>query len=105
MEEVKAEVIQKMTPLFEGQPAKQIQLSLQHRVAEWLVPGLQRLVRRAEPLNKDDVALIGLDYALKVMAFREDCRLDRYCRWDIQQRGEVSIDVSAETRVRFGIPS
>jgi hypothetical protein len=103
MEDVKAEAIQKMTPLLENQPAKQVKFSLEHDVGEWLIPGLQRLVRREEPLNRNDVDLIGLDYALKVMALREDCRFER--SWSIHRRGEVSIDVSAEVRVRFGIRS
>ncbi|KAF8331264.1 hypothetical protein F5887DRAFT_1081271 [Amanita rubescens] len=106
MEDVKEEAVEKMTPLLENQPAKQVKLSLEHDVGEWLIPGLQRLVQRAEPLNRDDFALIGLDYALKVMALREDCCYDRsYYRWAISKRGVAGVDVSAEIRTRFGFRS
>jgi hypothetical protein len=100
-----AEAIRKMTPLLENQAATQVKLSLEHDVKEWLVPGLQQLVRRKEPLNRSDVDLIGWDYALKVMALREDCHCDRYSSWAIEPRGKVTIDVSAEIRVRFGLRS
>lgn len=102
MEDVKESAIQKMTRLLESQPTKQVKLSLEYGVEEWLVPGLQRLVRREEPLSRNDVDLIGLDYALKVMTLREECRCER-SNWSIQRRGEVTIDVSAEIRFRFGI--
>ena len=102
MEDVKAEAIQKMTPLLEKQPAKQVKLSLEHGVEEWLVPGLNRLVQRAEPLNKDDVDFIGLDYALQIMTLREDCRHNSGS-WSIQRRGEVPLDFAKKIQVRFNI--
>jgi len=102
MGDVMAEAIQNMTPLLEKQPAKQIKLSLEHGVAEWLVPGLNRLVQRAEPLNKEDVDLIGLDYALQIMTLREDCRYSS-SSWSIQRRGEVPLDFAKEIQIRFNI--
>jgi hypothetical protein len=104
MEDGKAEAIQKMTPLLEKQPAKQVKLSVEHGVVEWLVPGLNQLVQRAEPLNKDDIDLIGLDYALQIMTLREDCRYDSDSgSWDVQRRGEVPLDFAKEIQVRFNI--
>lgn len=102
MADVKAEAIRQMTPLLEKLPAMQVKLSLEHGVEEWLVPGLNQLVRREEPLNKDDVDLIGLDYALRIMTLREDCREDG-ATWSIARRGEVPLDFSKEIKTRFGI--
>ena len=102
MADVKAEAIRQMTPLLEKLPAMQVKLSLEHGVEEWLVPGLNQLVRREEPLNKDDVDLIGLDYALRIMTLREDCRKDG-STWSIARRGEVPLDFSKEITTRFGI--
>lgn len=101
MADVKAEAIRQMTPLLEKLPAMQVKLSLEHGVEEWLVPGLNQLVRREEPLNKDDVDLIGLDYALRIMTLREDCRYGS--TWSIVRRGEVPLDFSKEIKTRFGI--
>ena len=83
----------------------QVKLSLEHGVEEWLVPGLNQLVRREEPLNKDDVDLIGLDYALRIMTLREDCRPTSASTssWSIARRGEVPLDFSKEIKTRFGI--
>ena len=102
MQDVKAKAVEQMTPLLENLPAKQIELSLGNNVDEWLVPGLSRLVQREEPLDKNDVDLIGLENALKVMALREDCRNTRD-GWIIQRRGATSLDVSKEVRIRFNI--
>lgn len=102
MTDVKAEAILKMTPLLEKLPARQVKLSLEHGVEEWLVPGLNQLMRREEPLNKDDVDLVGLDYALKIMTLREDCRHNAGS-WKIERRGEVPLDFSHEIKNRFSI--
>lgn len=104
MADVKAEAIRQMTPLLEKLPAMQVKLSLEHGVEEWLVPGLNQLVQREEPLNKDDVDLIGLDYALRIMTLREDCRYSSSSEsWCIARRGEVPLDLSKEIKTRFGI--
>lgn len=102
MADVKAEAIRQMTPLLEKLPAMQVKLSLEHGVEEWLVPGLNQLVQREEPLNKDDVDLIGLDYALRIMTLREDCWYSS-SSWSIARRGEVPLDFSKEIKTRFGI--
>ncbi|KAK2467422.1 hypothetical protein APHAL10511_000657 [Amanita phalloides] len=101
MEDVKANAIEQMTPLLKKLPAKQVKLSLEYAVEKWLVPGLNRLVQREEPLDKNDVEMIGWDYALKIMVLREDCHLSP--EWSIERRGEVSMDCSKEIRVRFNI--
>ncbi|KAF8716057.1 hypothetical protein AX14_012446 [Amanita brunnescens Koide BX004] len=102
MTDVKAEAIQRMTPLLEKTPGMQVKLSLEYGVEEWLVPGLNRLAQREEPLNRDDVELIGLDYALKVMALREDCRPSS-SGWTFHRRGEISMDFSKQIKTRFSI--
>ncbi|KAF8632481.1 hypothetical protein AX15_001851 [Amanita polypyramis BW_CC] len=104
MEDVKATAVAEITPLLEKLPAKQVKLSIEHHIDEWLVPGLSRLVQREEPIDKDDVDLIGLDCALKVMALREDCNLNTSAnQWTIRRRGKCTIDPSKEIRIRFNI--
>ena len=104
MADVKADAIQRMTPLLEKLPAIQVKLSCEHDVEEWLLPGLNRLAQGEGPLNTDDAASIGLDYAVKVMALREECRYDPYHgRWTSQPRGKVSWDFSKMIKARFGI--
>ena len=68
-----------MTPLLEKLPAIQVKLSCEYDVEEWLVPGLNRLAQGAGRLNEDDAESIGLDYVVKVMAPREECRYDQCC--------------------------
>jgi hypothetical protein len=105
MADVKADAIQRMTPLLEKLPAIQVKLSCEHDVVEWFVPGINRLAQGEGPLNKDDVESIGLDYAVKIMALRE-CRYDhRYGRWMSQPGGRVSWDFSPTIKARFGIVS
>ncbi|KAK2467421.1 hypothetical protein APHAL10511_000656 [Amanita phalloides] len=105
MEDVKAKAVQMITPLLENAPAKQVKMALEHGVDEWLVPALNRLVQREEPMDKTDVDLIGLDFALKVMALREDCfyNTNNNNTWSIKRRGKVSMDTSKEIRIRFNI--
>lgn len=107
MADIKADAVQRMTPLLVKLPAIQVKLSREHDVEEWLVPGLNRLIQGEGPLNKDDAESIGLDYAVKVMAIREECRYDhRHGRWTSQSgRGRVSWDFSGIIKDRFGIQS
>ncbi|KAF8632111.1 hypothetical protein AX15_002042 [Amanita polypyramis BW_CC] len=76
MTEAKALAIEHMSPLLEKSPSLQIHLAKVHNVQEWLTPGFYELVRRKNPLDENDVQLIGLTDALKVMSVREDRKFD-----------------------------
>ncbi|KAK2467419.1 hypothetical protein APHAL10511_000654 [Amanita phalloides] len=106
MGDIKTKAVQQITPMLENAPAKQVKLSLEHGIDEWLLLGLNRLVQREEPLNKNDVDMIGLDYALKVMTLREECCLSQISKgeeWCVRRRGKVSRDMSKEIKIRFDI--
>ncbi|KIM59263.1 hypothetical protein SCLCIDRAFT_1023804 [Scleroderma citrinum Foug A] len=47
-------------------PVEKVALAFQHDIKEWLVPGLDELAKRPEPIGIGDVDLLGLDVALKV---------------------------------------
>lgn len=57
-------------------PVEKVALAFQHSIKEWLVPGLDELAKRPEPIGIKDVDLLGLDVALKVAAVRESLALD-----------------------------
>ena len=50
---------------------EKVALAFQYDVKQWIVPGLNELARRQEPISVKDVELLGLDVALKVAAVRE----------------------------------
>ena len=56
-------------------PVEKVALALQYDMQEWLVPGLDELAKRSEPIGIEDVNLLGLDVALKVAAVRESLRM------------------------------
>lgn len=79
MTEVKALIIKKMTPLLTEFPSLQINLAKTYNIRTWLAPGLSRLACRAEPLNEDDVKLVGLTDSLTICALRERKRRCEKC--------------------------
>ena len=79
MDEVKAFVIGKMTPLLTEFPSLQIHLAKMYDIRTWLGLGLSRLASRAEPISEDDAKLIGLADSLKICALRERQRRCENC--------------------------
>ncbi|KAM6489456.1 hypothetical protein JOM56_015089 [Amanita muscaria] len=73
MTDVKDFAVDCMTPLLDiGSPPVQIHLAQAHDVPKWLQPAKARLVDRSNPINENDVVLIGLALALEVCALREN---------------------------------
>lgn len=90
MTRVKDFTIEKMNPLLVGLPSLQIHLAKTYNVREWLAPGLLRLVHRVEPVNEEDVRLLGLSDALKTCALREKvkrCEGCNACQCGIDLKG------------------
>jgi len=56
-------------------PVEKVALAFQHDIKGWLVPGLDELAKRPEPIGIKDVDLLGLDVAMKVAAVRESLTL------------------------------
>ncbi|PFH47358.1 hypothetical protein AMATHDRAFT_67826 [Amanita thiersii Skay4041] len=102
MEAVRAKAVSELTPLLTNKPALQVSLAVEHQVTEWLVPGLNKLVQREDPIDREDINMIGLDFALKVMTLREDCAA-MHSNSRTLRRGAISVDVSDEIRTRFKI--
>ncbi|KAF9243217.1 hypothetical protein BU15DRAFT_43324, partial [Melanogaster broomeanus] len=50
---------------------EKVALAFQYDIKPWLLPGLNELAQRDEPIGLKDVELLGLDVALKVAAVRE----------------------------------
>jgi len=61
--------------LVKKSPVEKVALAFQHDIKGWLVPGLDELAKRPEPIGIKDVDLLGLDVALKVAAVRESLTL------------------------------
>ena len=51
--------------------AEKVALAFQYDIEKWLLPGLNELARRQQPISVEDVQLLGLEVALKVAAVRE----------------------------------
>ncbi|KAF8627758.1 hypothetical protein AX17_006124 [Amanita inopinata Kibby_2008] len=117
MTRVKALALEHMTPLLVDLPALQVHLAKKYRADVWLVPGFNKLAQRAETLSEEEVELIGLPDALKLMALREQvrrscrsCGRDSYnCRYCHNSsftqipNGSVTRDLSAEVRRHFAL--
>jgi hypothetical protein len=53
------------------QPERRIQLARDFDIPAWLAPALRELVMRTESMGTADVALLGIDWVLKIAALRE----------------------------------
>ncbi|KAM6501888.1 hypothetical protein JOM56_001865, partial [Amanita muscaria] len=72
MTEVKDLAVDCLTPLLEAEsPSLQIHLAQVHNVSKWLKPAKARLIERSNPIDENDVRLIGSTLALEVCAQRE----------------------------------
>jgi len=49
---------------------EKVALAVQHDIRPWLVPGLNELAKRKEPLGIQDLEILGDEMTLKVAAIR-----------------------------------
>jgi hypothetical protein len=102
MTNIKQIATDNLISIMASKPALQAHLGRKHHVKEWVISGLNKLIQRAEPLNKEEAELIGTEDALKVMALRETCVYDPYnCRWTRRERGQAPLDFSQAIRRGF----
>ncbi|KAJ8503539.1 hypothetical protein ONZ45_g10775 [Pleurotus djamor] len=82
-------------------PAEKVGIAIDYDIEAWLVPSLNALVQREQPISPADLSFIGIDCALKIAAIREACQRSGstcyYCSsngtMSLQtQRGSVSVD-------------
>lgn len=111
---LRAIAIRKLSAILD-EPIQRIVLAKTYHVTEWLVPALNALARRAEPLQSLDVDQIGIDYALKIAAVRESfgetsqCRCQCYSCYNGHRNdygrpaaSRSATDFSAKIRTVFG---
>ena len=51
-----------------------LHVARQFGVDDWFLPALKDVIARKEPLTVDEINQLGLDFAVKVIALREDIR-------------------------------
>jgi hypothetical protein len=52
-------------------PERRIQLAREFDIPSWLVPALMDLIRREKALGPEEVALLGINWVLKIASMRE----------------------------------
>ncbi|KAI1782171.1 hypothetical protein LXA43DRAFT_1149423, partial [Ganoderma leucocontextum] len=51
-----------------------LHVARQYGVEDWFLPALKDLIAREEPLTADEINQLGVDFAVKVIALREEAR-------------------------------
>ena len=85
-------------------PIDKYVLAKKYAVTEWLVPTLNELARREQPIGKEDVEKLGLDCALKVAEVRESLVLASpgfHGYLAVDKRGQLSLDFTSVIRRVF----
>lgn len=52
-------------------PTEKVGLTVRHDIRPWLLPAVNELAQRKEPLGNSDLAVLGAELTLKVAAVRE----------------------------------
>lgn len=100
---VRRRIIDKMAALNMS-PIDKVAIAKEYHVEEWLGPGLEELVKRAQPMTIEDANRIGIDYALKIAAIRECYSIGYYGDWvSREERGVVVFDCRGRVRTSFGL--
>jgi hypothetical protein len=71
MQIVRERTVKALTSKLENDPARQVALAYEFQIDEWLIPALNALARRKEPMGEDNVAVMGIECVLKVARIRE----------------------------------
>lgn len=85
--------IAKIAPLLVDAVDKVV-LARDYHVDEWLLPGLNSLAQRVEPLSLGDYKRLGAETAVEIAAIRESAVYNSYYEtWELRDmRGPVSLD-------------
>ncbi|KAG2015317.1 hypothetical protein CC2G_008600 [Coprinopsis cinerea AmutBmut pab1-1] len=65
--------VESLALLLSEDPITRMALARRYGVEEWLYPSYAELVRRAQPICREDVDAIGIETALKICSLRERC--------------------------------
>ncbi|KAI6145016.1 hypothetical protein BKA82DRAFT_1002182 [Pisolithus tinctorius] len=55
----------------EKSAAEKLALAMKYEIKDWIMPAIDELARRSEPISVEDAQILGLETALKVAAVRE----------------------------------
>jgi len=71
-QQIRTMALENLPYLFiEKSPVEKVALAFKYDIKQWLVPGINQMAQRSEPINVEDVQLLGLEVALKIAAVRE----------------------------------
>lgn len=82
---------------------EKLALALKHEINAWLVPGINELARRPEPISVEDTQVLGLETALKVAAVRESL-VPNGLRLAAGSRDAANVDFTDVIREIFNLP-
>ncbi|KAH7928669.1 hypothetical protein BV22DRAFT_1126329 [Leucogyrophana mollusca] len=98
---VKKVAVEKMQS-FEIDPVEKACLAKECDVPQWLVPALNEIAKRREPIGVEDVEKLGLDLALKMAAVRESLAVvGRYLR--VGERSAECLDFTQKIKTVLAI--
>ncbi|KAI9568841.1 hypothetical protein HD554DRAFT_679149 [Boletus coccyginus] len=87
-------------------PTEKVALAVQHNIQPWLLPGLNELAKRKEPLEMQDLEILGAEVTLKVAAIRESLTvcISQHPRLTSGSRDASRVDFTSAIKRVFEIP-
>lgn len=70
-ETIRTTALDRLSTLLQDDPARRVVVANNYNVDGWLLPALNALAQRTEPLGVDDVVILGLDCVLRLARVRE----------------------------------
>lgn len=72
--------IKELTRHLDNDPARRLVLAFGYNVGNWLIPALQSLAQREEPMRMEEVKLLGMERVLKICEVREHYHGNSSCQ-------------------------
>ncbi|THV06157.1 hypothetical protein K435DRAFT_743906 [Dendrothele bispora CBS 962.96] len=84
MPKIRERAIMHMAPLLSQDPVQKIEIAREYDIDDWMLPALNQLVQRDQPLTVDEGERLGMEYTTKLASIRECCRFNnRTFRWEL----------------------
>ena len=100
MDRVRHLAITKLYATLRMSPHELILLGKKFNVEDFLFVGVETLIRRAKPLDEEDVRRIGIAEVLKIASIRECCESTRYSPLVVSNRIEVPRSSELDARIQ-----
>jgi len=100
MDGVRNFAINKLYAKLRMSPHELILLGKKFNVEEFLFVGVETLIRRAKPLDEEDVRRIGIAEVLKIASIRECCEHSRYSSTVLSNRIEFPRSSELDARIQ-----